>query len=478
MTTFEGSPAQTSDRSAKLTARTRELATMLVGWPSVTGTADEAAFAQRLAEHLATWPYFRRHPEDLVLAPVPGGRYPRQNLLALVRGEGRRTVALAGHFDVVPVDDYGDLAPLAGRPEALREGLLRRLRGAPSLALTDLESGAFVPGRGMLDMKSGLAAGIAALEQFADEEARQGNLLLLATPDEEDRSAGMRAVAAMLPEFLRTRGLDARLAINLDATCDNGDGAAGRVVAMGCLGKLLLSAFVVGKEGHACYPFDGVNAAHLAAELACAFEAAPELAERTGRELAAPPAAAWTEGSQDGLQRHHAGTRLDVLERAATSPQRRTGIRDRRRARRPRRRAGRGPRSRAGRRSRRRRDADPRLGGPAGDPLRRPARRRPRPHAWARRSAGRAGGRAGAGRFARSAQPNAAASRNRSGPPPARQGRSSCSASPRCPIPRSIGRKTTRRRGSRRRSNAPWRRSPPRRASRSRNRPISPPSPT
>jgi arginine utilization protein RocB len=175
----------------------------------------------------------------------------------------------------------------------LREGLLRRLRAAGDapLALADLESGEFLPGRGMLDMKSGLAAGLAVLEQFAGEEGRQGNLLLLATPDEEDRSAGMRAVARMLPQFLSERGLDVALAINLDAICDNGDGVTGRVVAMGCLGKLLISAFVVGKEAHACYPFDGVSAVHLAAELACEFEAAPELSERTGRELAAPPAA-------------------------------------------------------------------------------------------------------------------------------------------------------------------------------------------
>jgi arginine utilization protein RocB len=282
-----------SETSDDLARRARELTMTLVGWPSVTGSADEAAFAGRLADFVAQWPYFLKHPEDLVLAPVPRGAHPRQSLLALVRGNGARTVALAGHFDVVPIDDYGDLSALAGEPQALREGLLRRLRaeGGSPLALADLESGEFLPGRGLLDMKSGLAAGLAVLEQFASQETREGNLLLLATPDEEDRSAGMRAVAAMLPDFLREQELDLALAVNLDAICDDADGATGRVIAMGCLGKLLISAFVVGKEAHACYPFAGVNAAYLAAELACEFEAAPELSERTGSELAAPPAA-------------------------------------------------------------------------------------------------------------------------------------------------------------------------------------------
>ena len=67
--------------------------------------------------------------------------------------------------------------------------------------------------------------------------------------------------------------------------------AAGRVVALGSIGKLLLTAFVIGREAHACYPQDGANAAYLAAELLTEFELAPELAETSGSEIAAPPTA-------------------------------------------------------------------------------------------------------------------------------------------------------------------------------------------
>ena len=271
--------------------RTRDLAYRLVSWPSVTGTADEAGFAHRLAELLRQMPYFRDHPDDLRLAPIPGDPLGRSNVMALVRGRGSDTVLLSGHFDVVPVDDYTDLAHLSGSPDELRQALIHRLRstGGSSQALRDLESGDFVPGRGMLDMKSGLAAGIAVLEHFASLPDRNGNLLLIATPDEEDRSAGMRAAAQMLPDFLRNQNLTAPLAINLDAICDNNDGADGRVVTMGTIGKLLLTAFVVGKDAHACYPLDGVNGAYLAAELVTEMEFAPELGETSGHELASPP---------------------------------------------------------------------------------------------------------------------------------------------------------------------------------------------
>jgi arginine utilization protein RocB len=85
--------------------------------------------------------------------------------------------------------------------------------------------------------------------------------------------------------------LDIALIINLDAISDQGDGVAGRVVALGSIGKQLLTALVVGKEAHACYPEDGANAAYLCAELLTEFELAPELAEKTGNEIAAPPTA-------------------------------------------------------------------------------------------------------------------------------------------------------------------------------------------
>jgi arginine utilization protein RocB len=138
-------------------------------------------------------------------------------------------------------------------------------------------------------MKAGLAASIAVLEAFAADPARRGNLVLVATPDEEDRSAGMRAAADLLPGFLAENGLEARLGVNLDAIQDEHDGAGGRVVTFGCVGKLLLSALVVGKEAHAAYPLAGVNASYLAAEIVSEIELSPELADVSEGQRAAPP---------------------------------------------------------------------------------------------------------------------------------------------------------------------------------------------
>ncbi|MGE3876250.1 MAG: hypothetical protein AB7F74_25115, partial [Parvibaculaceae bacterium] len=88
--------------------------------------------------------------------------------------------------------------------------------------------------------------------------------------------------------------------INLDSIADDGDGSFGRSLTTGSIGKLLLTALVVGREAHACYPFAGINASYLAAELLAELECAPELAETTGHEIAAPPTALYVKDMKSG----------------------------------------------------------------------------------------------------------------------------------------------------------------------------------
>jgi len=71
---------------------------------------------------------------------------------------------------------------------------------------------------------------------------------------------------------------------------DDGDGATGRAVALGTIGKLLPSALVIGDAVHAANALDGVNAGALAAEIVAGMEWAPTLTDRTADELAPPPA--------------------------------------------------------------------------------------------------------------------------------------------------------------------------------------------
>jgi arginine utilization protein RocB len=275
-------------------ARAEYWALAMTELPSVSGSAEEAAFPEKLATLLRATSTFRDKPQDVWTIPVPGGRHQRACVAALVRGRGRRTVLLTGHFDTVPIEDYGDLKHLAGQSTALRDGLLQRLgrsavTAAEKLALQDFSGPDYIPGRGLLDMKAGLAAGLAVMEAFAGRDDLDGNLLFLTVPDEEVNSAGARAAAPALPAIAREQGLDIVAAINLDAIADNGDGTEGRAVALGTIGKLLPSAMVIGQPVHAGYAFNGLNACVLAAALAAEVEWAEALTERSGEQTGAGP---------------------------------------------------------------------------------------------------------------------------------------------------------------------------------------------
>jgi arginine utilization protein RocB len=273
--------------------RVRALSLTLVEWQSETGTDGEAAFADRLADLLRSIPYFASHPDHIAVLDSHGSP-PRKNVVALVRGTGRKALALAGHYDTAAIANYRDLAPIACRMEPLKEALIEDLSGRSRTeqedrALADLRGGDFLPGRALLDMKSGIAAAIAVLEEFAQTPGAEGNLVLMASPDEERNSQGMRRLRDALPVLAARWDLDIAAAINLDATSDQGDGREGRAIYRGTIGKLLPFAFVIGEPSHAAYPFDGISAHLIASTILKEIEANTRLCDRGGSEVSPPP---------------------------------------------------------------------------------------------------------------------------------------------------------------------------------------------
>lgn len=265
----------------------RELTLELLSWPSVTGSDGERAFGLRLHALLAAWPYFADHPEDLWLEDAGDGRF---SVCALVRGSGSRGVVLAGHYDVVGIDDYGSLAELSGDPEALRAPLREHLaaRGHPAdlAAADDLASAEWLPGRGALDMKSGVAACLTTLASHAAWEDREGSVLLVVCPDEEEHSAGARAAAPAM----RRLGLDVVLGINADVVTDEGNGDYARAVFCGGVGKVLLCALVRGRPAHVGDALGGLSAHALAAEVVRRVEGRTDWAgARVDLETLPPP---------------------------------------------------------------------------------------------------------------------------------------------------------------------------------------------
>ena len=141
----------------------------LASIPSVTGLPgreNEAAYS--IYRWLGDLPYFHERPENIFLIPVQNDGLKRHCIAALVEADPpcKETIIITGHFDVVDAKGYGSLESLAFQPQNYTERLKKE--ALPKDARADLESGQYLFGRGMADMKYGLALEMACMEKFSE----------------------------------------------------------------------------------------------------------------------------------------------------------------------------------------------------------------------------------------------------------------------------------------------------------------------
>ena len=266
----------------------------LVAIPSISNTKEESLAADYLAKSLAEQDYFRANPGLCGQFPIEGDPLGRTVAYGLVRGNGRRTVILTGHYDVVDTEEYGEFRKYAYDVDAWKnasgpelEGLLEML--TPE-AREDFCSGEWLFGRGVNDMKGGLAVGLAVTGWFGGRvlEGRglEGNILFLSVPDEEAYSAGMRGAVPLFVDLARRYDLDYACLLDLEPCFDEG---GGQQVFIGSVGKMLPAVLVQGAKAHVVEAFKGLNAVGVLARLFLETELAPEFAEVCEGELCPPP---------------------------------------------------------------------------------------------------------------------------------------------------------------------------------------------
>lgn len=227
------------------------------------------------------------------LDPIPGDPWERANVWGIIPGQSRRAVVLMGHLDTVGTEDYGALEAWSLDPDGL-EARLDTLAGVTPGLSADLAAhpGGWMLGRGAVDMKSGVAICIALMRHYAGL-ARAGQLpltlIMLATPDEENESAGARQAARYLAQLRRERGLTLVGAINTDFVGPRFPGDDKRPVYTGSIGKLLPCFYAVGRSSHAGEPFAGVDANLLLAALVDEFDMNPDYCERVRGQTTPPP---------------------------------------------------------------------------------------------------------------------------------------------------------------------------------------------
>ncbi|WP_051348706.1 M20/M25/M40 family metallo-hydrolase [Peribacillus kribbensis] len=261
-----------------------QLIKRLVKVPSISGSSQEIDMADEILAILREIPYFQDHPDQLYKEALLNDSLKRNMAAALFKGNGNssKTVVLLSHFDVVGIEDYGYLKPLAFKPDEYTARLLSE--PLPPEVREDLESGNWLFGRGIMDMKAGLALQIALLSELVQEMDFAGNVLLLAVPDEERNSEGMFEGIRLLHRLKEELGLDYEVCICSEPSFAGYPGDQSKYMYLGSVGKLLPLIFCSGKETHVGEPLEGVNASWMAAAVTNKIELSAYFKEEEGYE--------------------------------------------------------------------------------------------------------------------------------------------------------------------------------------------------
>jgi arginine utilization protein RocB len=259
----------------------------LVAVPGISGTESENLVADKIYEILMGIPYFQRNPEKLQKIKIKSDDLGRTFVSALFssRNKSNKTIILTGHHDVVGVESFGHLKELAFNPNEYSKKI-EELR-LDEEATEDLRSGEWLFGRGVADMKHGIALGIELLRELSEADDFEGNILFLSVPGEEYNSEGMLGAIDHLLE-LQNSGLEF-VGLLLMEPSSTGINGADKMIHIGSVGKINLLFFFAGKETHVGFPFEGFNPNSLASELNRLLELNLEICEEFNSEFSTPP---------------------------------------------------------------------------------------------------------------------------------------------------------------------------------------------
>ncbi|HLO13172.1 MAG TPA: M20/M25/M40 family metallo-hydrolase [Pseudoneobacillus sp.] len=263
----------------------------LVNIESIVNTEGEKVIAQSLFSLISSFPYFTNNPSSVILSQTIHDDLERYNVLAYVKGTkgtNNRTVILMGHIDTVGIDDFNQLKNKACYPEELMESL--KHEDLPNSAQEHLNSGDWLFGRGVLDMKSGVASHLYLLKYYSEHpDELDGNIVLLAECDEEDSSHGVLSSLKNLKKWKEEHGFDYIAAINADFVSPRYEGDQNRYIYKGTVGKLLPSFFITGSETHVGSCFEGLDPNFIAAELTKQINYNPKFCNEALGETTVPP---------------------------------------------------------------------------------------------------------------------------------------------------------------------------------------------
>ncbi|MGM0421312.1 MAG: M20/M25/M40 family metallo-hydrolase [Bacillota bacterium] len=270
----------------------KEIMLELVRQPSITRTEQEMLIADSICSLIRRIDYFKKKPGNVIRKKLKDDDLGREIVAAfLEKGEEYKdTIILLNHHDVVDADDFGEDKNLAFKPLQYTEKIMQGELSLPAQVKEDLAAGEYIFGRGVADMKSGLAVHLALLQHYSQNLADlHGNILFLSVPDEEASSLGAVNSIELLAELRNEKSLNYRAVINSEPIAPNYPGDNNKYIYTGSAGKCVAFFYCVGKETHATDVFAGLNSNLLGSRIVYLLEGNPDFCEEMEGLVTSPP---------------------------------------------------------------------------------------------------------------------------------------------------------------------------------------------
>lgn len=268
----------------------KSLAIELVGQNSVSGTNNEENMAKLVHKKLSELDYYKENPNHLHLVPL-NDSLNRYFVCALMKSKKptKKTLLTVAHMDTVGIEDAGNLKEYILKPYEYTKRLRDNIENLDEDSKKDLLSGEWLFGRGIMDMKTGLSIQMSLIEYFSKLEDFEGNIMLLAVPDEETNSEGAINAIPFANKLLEKENLEAITVLNCEPDFASYPGDDNKYIYLGTCGKLLPGFYVVGKETHVGESLSGINANLIASELISRLDVNTDFCEDVSGEVTMPP---------------------------------------------------------------------------------------------------------------------------------------------------------------------------------------------
>lgn len=274
-----------------LASKIKELTIELTEINSVVGSKEENDAVERVYEKFSQMKYFRDNPTMFKYVDLENDNLNRKSVLAYIKGEkgnSKKTVVLIGHTDTVGTSDYGTIKEYATKPLELKDKI--KNVSIPEDALNDLESGEYLFGRGIFDMKCGLSTLITIVEELSNNvEDLEGNIVFAAVSDEEGNSGGMLNVVPELVKLRDKENFDYQALVDTDYMAPRYEGDEAKYIYVGTVGKLMPSFYIVGSEAHGGDPFRGLDPNHISSAIVEEMDFNMQYADEAEGEVTVPP---------------------------------------------------------------------------------------------------------------------------------------------------------------------------------------------